>query len=244
MRHINSIKSIGLIVFLLVFDLVGCAPSSGGTGRSGGDFTPDQVDQYPAPTTSPRPKSEALLWERGDPQRGLWSNFVFALFRQEVRHVLTEVQDMEIFCPRYPSLSEDQKINVWGMLVSSIVKFESQFNPAERVLEPGMGTDVITKLPVYSEGLMQLSYQDITRWRFCRFDWERDRYLHSTDPRRTILDPYTNLECGVRILADQITRKKRIILSSQAYWSVLNAGSAYHKISQIAADVKSLSFCR
>jgi hypothetical protein len=50
---------------------------------------------------------------------------------------------------------------------------------------------------VRSEGLLQLTYEDQTRYG-CDFDWDVDKTLKADDPAKTILQPKNNLECGVR----------------------------------------------
>jgi hypothetical protein len=129
-------------------------------------------------------------------------------------------------------------------LISAVAKYESNFKATTRFKEPGMGTDPVTGAPVYSEGLLQLSYQDARTHKFCAFDWERDRKLPLADPRRTILDPMINLKCGILILANQVKRYNRISILSGAYWSVLRPpGANYSKVLQIRALTRKLSFC-
>jgi hypothetical protein len=150
---------------------------------------------------------------------------------------------MDRFCPKYYSLTGEQKMNAVGMLISAIVKYESNFDPLMRYREATMGSDPVTGQPVYSEGLLQLSYQDVTAWAFCKFDWNADKKLAATDPRRTILDPYNNLECGVRILSEQVDRTGHIVIDNGAYWAVIKEQGKYEKINEIASLVKTLNFC-
>ncbi|MNL15369.1 hypothetical protein D3C87_1363530 [compost metagenome] len=112
-----------------------------------------------------------------------------------------------------------------------------------RFHESTMGTDSVTKQPVYSEGLLQLSYQDVRGYPFCDFNWEVDRKLKVTDIRKTIFDPYKNLDCGVGIMSRQLARSGLITVKTNAYWSTLRSGGTYNKISQISAMVKKLPFC-
>lgn len=209
---------------------------------------PSQQGSDPTPNPPSTPPSEPfaykpLLWESSRSGSKLWSDFVFQLIKSEAKPLL-EARDFDLFCPKYHFLSEEQKVNVAGMLVSAMVKFESGFSPTSRFLESTMGMDSVTGLPVYSEGLMQLSYQDTKGWPFCAFDWNKDKKLSASDPRKTILDPYKNLDCGIRILARQIERKGFIVIDSGAYWSVIKSGSSHEKITEIADLVSRLEFCR
>ena len=132
---------------------------------------------------------------------------------------------------------------MWAELISAVAFHESGWKPTSRMKEPGLGTDPVTGQTVWSEGLLQLSYQD-TEWaRFCRFDWNRDKDLAPNDPAKTILDPALNLDCGVRILAGQIHRTHFVVLASGVYWSVLKEGGNHTKVAEIAAMTKKLPFC-
>ncbi len=192
------------------------------------------VDEY---------KPVALLWEKVNSQSIKWSLFVQSMFKGIVKDTVNAADDMVRFCPKFKSLNENQKVNVWGMLISAIVKYESNFDPTTRMKETTMGTDPVTGLDVYSEGLMQLSYQDITGWSFCGFNWSRDKFLSPKDPNKTILNPYTNLDCGIRILAEQVARHHKIVIDRGAYWAVIKENGRYQKIREIASLVKTLKFC-
>jgi hypothetical protein len=110
--------------------------------------------------------------------------------------------------------------------------------------EKTMGTDPVTKKPVYSEGLLQLSYQD-TQWAtHCKFDWKADQYLDPKDSSKTILNPYRNLYCGVGIMANQIKKRKDIALVTGVYWAVLKQGGRYSKIPEITKQVKAFKLCK
>lgn len=198
----------------------------------------------PSTTTTTLPYVyEPLLWEPVRAGSKAWSTFVFDLIRGEASALLNAT-DFNFFCPNYAELSLDQKINAAGMLISGMTRYESNHNPLARYHESTMGIDPITGQPVYSEGLLQLSYQDIQGYPFCQLDWETDQHLSPTDPNKTILNPITNLDCGVRILARQVSRRGTIILSTGAYWSVIKSNSQYNKLNEISALVQTLDFCQ
>jgi len=54
--------------------------------------------------------------------------------------------------------------------------------------------------------------------------------LKAGDPARTILQPKNNLDCGVRILDDQIIVRHKPILWSRGYWSTLRPGTAGYQV--------------
>jgi len=205
---------------------------------------PPTIPIQPPPPDEETPfQFEALMWEKAKPGTKPWSTFTFDLL-QTVATDIVKAQDMSRFCKKYSFLNDKQKINVAGQLIAAIVKYESGFNPLSRFAETTMGIDPITGKPVYSEGLLQLSYQDIQGWPFCKFDWAADKNLKVDDPKKTILDPYINLTCGVRILSQQVKRKGFIVVSSGAYWAVIKENGRYEKIDEIAAIVNSLKMCQ
>lgn len=203
---------------------------------------PITLPQTPKPTE--HIAMSPLSWESSShPERKQWSQYLMTLLTTEWSSLLKGSDDIHKYCPRYLTLSSLDRANVWAQLVAAMTKYESGYNPTARMRETTMGTDPITKKPVYSEGLLQLSYQDITGWNFCKFNWSKDRLLSAKDPRKTILNPYTNLHCGVGILAKQVQRTGKIMLSKGAYWAVIKTNNSSNKISQIQAMVKSLKLC-
>jgi hypothetical protein len=113
--------------------------------------------------------------------------------------------DILKLCPNYYSLSENNKIAVWTLLVASVAKFESNFDPNCRYKEDA------SLNYVYSEGLLQLSYGDETRYKNVPLD----------PGEKNILMPEVNLRTGVVILARQLVIRKTIFTGKHFYWSVL-----------------------
>ncbi|MBS1970677.1 MAG: hypothetical protein JSU04_10235 [Bdellovibrionales bacterium] len=185
-----------------------------------------------------------LAWESQKSDGKDWTNYLFELIQQQAPELIQGADDVTLFCPRYFSLTTNERVNFWGLLVSGIVKYESSFDPTSRMRETTMGTDPVTGKPVYSEGLMQLSYQDGRNYEFCdQFDWNADKHLDPADPRKTILDPYKNLQCGVKILALQVRNRNRITLSKGVYWAVIRTDGKTNKIAQISALTKKMPGC-
>ncbi|NUN05884.1 MAG: hypothetical protein HUU57_08985 [Bdellovibrio sp.] len=197
------------------------------------------------PVEIPSYKMTALSWETSkNPERKLWSEYLQNILINEWSSLLNGASDITNFCPTYDQLNIDQKANVWAQIFVAIAKYESAYSPTSRMHETTMGNDPVTNQPVYSEGLLQLSYQDIQWAPWCEFDWSKDRSLSATDPRKTILDPYLNLNCGVGIMAKQIKSKGSIVVSSGVYWAVIKSGGKYQQISNIQSMVKALSLCK
>ncbi len=214
-----------------------------------GDDTDTGVTPTPTPTPEPEPepgyKMQALAWENTKyPERTEWSKYLQELILNEWSSLLPGADDITTFCPKYNTLDNNQRANAWAQLFVAIAKYESAYSPVSRMHETTMGTDPVTGGKVYSEGLLQLSYQDVHWARYCKFDWQKDKNLAPTDPKKTILDPYINLHCGVGIMAGQIKSKGRIVVSSGVYWAVIKSGGKYQQINNIAAIVKTLPLCK
>lgn len=254
----NNLFAVALISLLVLS--TGCANSeqfpvieSGNSNQSSGVTQPEPPAE-PEPTPTPQPpvtpeppayKMEALAWENSKyPERTKWSEYLQEILLNDWRSLLSGASDINNFCPTYQSLNDEEKANVWAQIFVAISKYESAYSPTSRMHETTMGTDPVTKQPVYSEGLLQLSYQDIQWAPWCEFDWSKDKNLSGSDPRKTILDPYLNLYCGVGIMAKQVKSKGAIVVSSGVYWAVIKSGGRYQQINNIQGIVKSLSLCK
>lgn len=249
------------MVFAFVVLSIGCSNSSqfptkttDNTNQSSGSedpgvgaepTTPTEPPQPSPPPTTPSYKMVPLSWESAQyPERTKWSQHLQKIILDDWNTLLPGSDDITNFCPRYNSLDNNERANVWAQLFAAVSKYESAYNPASRMQETTMGTDPITRKPVFSEGLLQLSYQDSQWAPWCKFDWSKDKSLSPTDPKKTILNPYLNLDCGVGIMAKQIKTKGNIVIGSGVYWAVLKSGGSYNKVSSIQSIVRSLSICK
>lgn len=168
-----------------------------------------------------------------------WSKLVFGLVSKDLWPKFKQMTDGSGLCSKYNNLNDYQKQEAISEMIVAIVFRESGYKPTSRMYETTMG--------YYSEGLLQLSYVDKEWAPFCKFDKKNDDKLYPspTDPRRTILDPFINLDCGIRILANQIDSKKKILLDRGVYWAVIKIGGKYTKIAEIKAQVeKNAGFCK
>jgi len=165
-------------------------------------------------------QSPPLSWERDHPARVAWSTHLLG----KVTSVFPQFEparDIEEFFPTYSGADDKMRTAMWAELIVLIAFFESAWEPCARYHESGLGNDTVTHLPVYSEGLLQLSYQDMDVYPNLPFDWEKDKSLAPTDCTRTILDPLNNISAGVEILATQIQTYQKIVLRNHFYWSTL-----------------------
>lgn len=209
--------------------------------------TPVTPTPTPTPTTPDTGTYNMvpLSWETSShPEREKWSDYLMTLLLTDWKSLLSGASDIKSFCSNYYNLDNNQRANVWAQLFVAMTKYESAYSPTSRMQETTMGTDPVTGRPVYSEGLLQLSYQDTLGFKFCKIDWSKDKNLSSTDPKKTILDPYINLHCGVGIMASQIARKGTIAIGSGAYWAVIKTNSRYNQLTSIKSMVQSLPLCK
>jgi hypothetical protein len=84
--------------------------------------------------------------------------------------------------------------------------------------------DPVTHRVARQEGLLQLAYADSQRYG-CNFDWDTDKDLPEHDPAKTILQPKNNLECGIKILENQLVAQRKPVLSETSYWVTLRSGT-------------------
>jgi hypothetical protein len=141
-------------------------------------------------------------------------------------------RDVHRFCPRFFSMSDTDKRVFWAYFFQALAGAEAGLNPTTRVrhTQPEVDkTDGVTKRAVHQEGLLQLTYEDQKRYD-CDFDWDKDRVLKSTDPSKTILQPKNNLECGIKILENQIVTLHRPLVTKYSYWSTLQPGTVSYRV--------------
>jgi hypothetical protein len=197
-----------------------------------------------APLAPTPPPGSSPFWEESDrPDTSAWTRTTMQTILDDGSALFDGARDIAQFCPNYARLSQADRAWAWALIISAIAKYESGFNPTVRYRERTMGRDPITGLPVYSEGLLQLSYQDAQANPDCNeFDWHSDRALPPSDPRRTILDPAKNLRCGVRIMNRQVGRFGAIAFWS-SYWATLRP-SRGSRLWTIQSMVRSTPLCR
>jgi hypothetical protein len=127
------------------------------------------------------------------------------------------------FCPRFYEMGTTDKRTFWAYFFQALAGAEAGLNPntSVRHTEPNVTKrDEVSGTAIRTEGLLQLAYADQKRYG-CDFNWQVDRALMPKDPAKTILQPKNNLECGVKILVNQIIVQHKPLLSPSGYWSTL-----------------------
>lgn len=205
-----------------------------------GQKLPTAPVEQPTPQPSTPSENEVLrevtpLWEGKVAQGKEWSSHVNRELDRLGQDLLDVVPaDADLFCPKYKKLSDAQRKQYWTFLISSMVRFESNFKPEMAYKE---GFNDSQGKPVMSRGLLQISIESGNAYG-CGFRTAQD--LH---------DPYKNLSCGVRILNRWLGRDGRIAgkvngawKGGARYWSVLRAGDKT-SYKSIVSWSKSLSIC-
>jgi hypothetical protein len=201
----------------------------------------------PVPADLPIYRFEPLAWDNKIRGAESWTNTVYTTIETEEPQLLGQnvADDIEVFCPKYRSLSDKQRLNFWGQLIAGISKYESSWNPATYYVETTMGLDPVTGRQVASEGLLQLSYQDQINYNLdCGFDWKIDRAYENNDSRKSIFNPEKNLRCGIKILAHQLKSQHAISTTTNVYWAVLKKNGTYSKVHEISGLTQMLNFCQ
>ncbi len=150
------------------------------------------------PTTEPVPYAHPLLCG-GRVWPDQWNTWLNEAITDFGGHMLAA--DIHVLCPRYTVMAEEQKRAFWVLLSSTIICEETGFDPNSRYWEGAM------KHPVWSEGLWQLTYGDERGHKRCEI----------SQAKGNILDPRTNLRCGVVIMDDQMAHEG--VFADDSYWS-------------------------
>lgn len=127
-----------------------------------------------------------------------WNTWLNEALTDYGQHLLPA--KISVLCPRYQQMTDLQRRAFWVLFSATVICNESSFNPNDRYWE---------KFGVWSEGLWQLSYGDERGHKRCEI----------SSAKGNILDPRTNLRCGIAILDDQLANHP--VFYDQSYWSTL-----------------------
>lgn len=181
-----------------------------------------------APPTPIAVKKEELGAPSWDPQ---WDAYIEQALTPEMLGPKA-AHDVRAFCPHFSTMKDEDKRAFWAYFFQALAGTEAGLRPTATVrqTQPEVAkVDPVTKKTVRSQGLLQLAYMDSDRYG-CDFDWDKDKELPMKDPARTILQPKNNLECGVKILDNQLFSLNKPLLSSTSYWSTLEPGTVSYRL--------------
>jgi hypothetical protein len=129
-------------------------------------------------------------------------------------------------------MGETDKRAFWAYFFQALAGAEAGLNPNTSVSHTKAEVakhDEVRGMGMRREGLLQLAYADQKRYG-CDFNWQVDRALKSNDPAKTILQPKNNLECGVKILFNQIIVQHKPLLTRSGYWSPLHPDGPSYRV--------------
>lgn len=141
-------------------------------------------------------------------------------------------REVKSICPRFSRMSEPDRRAFWAYFFQAVAGAEAGLKPTADVRHTNPEAavrDPVTHRITRQEGLLQLKYYDRDRYG-CDFDWDKDKDLPEHDPGKTILQPKNNLECGVKILENQLIVQHKSLLNRTSYWETLRPGTAGFRV--------------
>lgn len=191
-----------------------------------GNLTSSDTTIASSDTTTVKPASRiALYWENTTEkhdERKPWSDALISALDKNFA-TLDKATDTKIFCPKYSSLSKEQKLKAIGELFVAMAYYESSFNPESSSVDVGNKND----LNSYSVGLYQMSGNDSAAKLF-KADY------------KALKNPITNINVAVEQMRKQIVNTGLFILpntSKYRYWAVLLSGNKFSKVNEIISRV-------
>ncbi|WP_374077109.1 transglycosylase SLT domain-containing protein [Bdellovibrio bacteriovorus] len=225
----------GLLISNTACSMAQRPPTSSDSSSNSSTSTPET--ETPPPATTVDPLREVIpLWESKNSKGKEWSAHVDRELDKLGQNLLDVIPaDASVFCPKYKSLSYAQRKQYWAFLISSMVRFESNFNTNASYTEAFNDSN---GKRVVSRGLLQISIESGNAYG-CGFRTAQE--LH---------DPMKNLSCGIRILDRWLGRDGRIAgkvsnawRGGARYWSVLRStNSTPYK--SIVSWSQNLSICK
>lgn len=211
------------------------------------ELTPDEQSSNVPPRWPQElpPPQVRMTWEDGTSERREWTKITRNAIAQYGNHLLAGASDMENYCPNWNGLVREQRVDVWAFIISQIAYHESGFKVTSRMWEKSMHWDQVTKShKKYSEGLMQISYDDqVNNPGLCpELNWDVDRNLDPKDPKKTILQPAINLKCAVRFLNRQTSPSTPLGKGSD--WAVIRQRNSNSRNSSIGNRTARLAICK
>jgi hypothetical protein len=213
----------------LILMFSGCSKHEQPAQQKGASSAPAHAPAMkPAPPTPIDVKRAELGGPMWDPA---WDKIIELGIPQEMLSVQMG-RNVRQFCPRFNAMDEADKRAFWAYFFQALAGAEGglKTNVVARHSQPEMQVkDSVAGTTGRTQGLLQLTYEDQKRYG-CDFDYAADRKLRVTDPNRTILRPKNNLECGIKILQQELFGQHKPLLSRTQYWSTLQPRTASYRV--------------
>jgi hypothetical protein len=229
-------KVIWIVVCSAVSISVACAAQSSSQGQSQAQPADSQpgpqqpaVDSQAKPETKPAPPTPIAIKKAELGDDNSWNQDWDKVIEKSLPpELLSSKMEREVkgLCPRFKQMSEVDRRAFWAYFFQALAGAEAGLRATATVRhsEPEVAViDPATHRVARQEGLLQLAYTDSERYG-CDFDWEKDKALRADDPEKTILLPKNNLECGIKILDNQLITRHQPLLSKSSYWETLRPG--------------------
>ena len=200
---------------------------------------PEKPLPFPVPTPSPGGATRPQVIEG-------WLTAYDSYIKEQIKNRFPRLIDVngmrDNFDPGYSvTWNTEKKLTWWCAFMFATSLPESAHVRTLMYLEKNLGgvqhpVDSVTGQAVRSEGLFQLSYQDVQNYGYKGdISWARDKFdalndyrssnKHGT-PTRTLLDAYNNIDLALFIMDRHFARDNGLPLSIPArlksYWYVLN----------------------
>lgn len=202
---------------------LGCCRLSQAAGAQGQSTAQQPATEAAPPTPIAIKKAELGDDNTWDPE---WDKIVEKALPPELLSPHRE-REIKSLCPGFKRMSETDRRAFWAYFFQALAGAEAGLKPTADVKhsDPEVAViDPVTHRTARQEGLLQLAYVDSQRYG-CDFDWERDKQLPEHAPQKTILQPANNLECGIRILTNQLMDQHKPVLTKSSYWVTLRPGT-------------------
>jgi len=163
-----------------------------------------------------------LPWDAYNP-KGTWGWAIQETLEQpQIKHLLdTPPADLLEFCPKFKTISRDQKIHFWQSMINEVSSRESGFIP---MCASDEGKYNPAAKGVISSGLVQISLASVTK-NAC-YQARGCTVIRTQDD---LFDPAKNLACGLAVMSCLAARASCISCKNAAgawdgiaaYWSTL-----------------------
>ncbi|WP_373353349.1 hypothetical protein [Pseudoroseicyclus sp. CXY001] len=175
-----------------------------------------------------------MLWLARNAESGDWFSFAAEAISDHGGALLSSTPaDIGAWCPAYSGQSPEERTAFWAFLMSSLMRFESNYDPTTSYTEP---FDDAAGNRVVSRGLLQLSIESA------------NGYGCGIGEAEELHDPRTNLSCAVRIM-DRWVGGDGVISGQTAsgswrgmarYWSPFRRADA---LGTMRGEVSASSYC-
>lgn len=174
-------------------------------------------------------------------KRGNWEEHLDRVIMDMVTPELLSlpISRMKKFIPQWEMMNQMERRQFFADLLFAMAKYESNHVATSMFLESDLGRDAVTGLPVVSEGLLQMSYQDAKWYPIPWFDYKTDATEFKKDwenrggrkswtssyPRRSTLIPENGVRAAMVVFIKLLTNPKyantEFADTIGKYWSVM-----------------------